>query len=214
MRLKDRLTRARRARLTASGAAVALALGAIVATAEGDVPFFGSGGAQLYPNNLLIARSTYAEPSLTASSTGVTGTLLPPDCTSSCGYANTDRDLPAGVQQRRCRRLLRHHLADLPRPGGSEQRALDQHAHRADERCRDELLLEVGARAQPLDERQVRVVHGLRRHAGDARRLEREHAGRGGHGRKQQRRRSLVSRGRDARWAGQLQRDPDERLHG
>ena len=94
MRLKDRLTRARRARLTASGAAVALALGAIVATAEGDVPFFGSGGAQLYPNNLLIARSTYAEPSLTASSTGVTGTLLPPDCTSSCGYANTDGTYP------------------------------------------------------------------------------------------------------------------------
>ncbi len=95
MRLQNRLTRIGRARVVATGATLALALGAIVATAEGDVPFFGSGQPQLYPNNLLIARSVYTEPSLTAGATGVTGTLLPPGCTAgNCQQANTDGTYP------------------------------------------------------------------------------------------------------------------------
>ncbi|MGD0198266.1 MAG: hypothetical protein ABSC56_10235 [Solirubrobacteraceae bacterium] len=94
MPLKHQLKRARRGRLLAAGVSATLAITAIVATAEGDVPFGGPGQPQLYPNNLLIARSVYAEPSITAGATGVTGTLLPPNCTSACGHANTDGTYP------------------------------------------------------------------------------------------------------------------------
>ena len=76
----------------AAGVAVALFAGAAVATAEGDSPFgnFG-GGSDIAPGNLLIARSVYATPSITAGTlvtgpsgvTGVTGgTQLPPGCTT------------------------------------------------------------------------------------------------------------------------------------
>ena len=95
MAQRDRRTRGRRGRLVIIGVTATLVAGALVATAEGDVPFFGSGQPQFYPNNLVIARSVYAQPTITAGTTGVTGTLLPPGCTTgNCQQANTDGTYP------------------------------------------------------------------------------------------------------------------------
>lgn len=79
MQLKDLASRGRRCRIVAAGVAVTLFAGAVVAAAEGDSPFgnFG-GGTDVTPGNLLIARSVFATPSITAGAlvtgpTGVTG---------------------------------------------------------------------------------------------------------------------------------------------
>jgi hypothetical protein len=85
--------RSRRALIIAAAAAT-LITAVVVATAAGDPPW-GGPGQQLYPNNLLIARSVYAPANLVAGTTGVTGTMLPPGCSgNTCVQANTDGTYP------------------------------------------------------------------------------------------------------------------------
>ncbi|HLW94886.1 MAG TPA: hypothetical protein VKS25_05875 [Solirubrobacteraceae bacterium] len=53
------------------------------------------GGSDISPGNLLISRSVYAAPNITAGATGVTGTQLPPGCTAgNCAPANTGSAYP------------------------------------------------------------------------------------------------------------------------
>ena len=88
MQLNDLVTRRRSGRLVIAAIAATLSAGVAIASAT-------DGGGDISPGNLLISRSVYAAPSLTAGSTGVTGTQLPPGCTDgACAPANTGSTYP------------------------------------------------------------------------------------------------------------------------
>jgi len=88
MQLKDLVTRRRSGRLVIAAAVATLSAGAAIASAMG-------GGSDIFAGNLLISRSVYAAPSITAGATGVTGTQLPPGCTDgACAPANTGSTYP------------------------------------------------------------------------------------------------------------------------
>ena len=99
---KHHVSRHRRARLVAAVVVASVIAGLAVATAEGDSPFGGFGGSDIFPGNLLIARSVYATPDIVAGATGPTGptgltggTQLPKGCTpGNCQSANTDGTYP------------------------------------------------------------------------------------------------------------------------
>ena len=97
MQPKDLASRRRRARVVAALVTASVLAGLAVASAEGDSLF--GGGSDIYPGNLLIARSVYATPNIVAGATGPTGltggTQLPPGCTAgNCGSANTNGTYP------------------------------------------------------------------------------------------------------------------------
>ena len=88
MALKDLVTPRRTRRIAIAAAVATACAGAAVASAIG-------GGSGIFAGNLLISRTVYAAPSITAGATGVTGTQLPPGCTSgNCAPANTDATYP------------------------------------------------------------------------------------------------------------------------
>jgi hypothetical protein len=118
MQRKHHLTGRRRARLLAAVVAASVLAGVAVATAEGDSPWGGfGGGSEIFPGNLLIARSVYATPNIVAGTTGATGptggtgasgatgatgatgltggTQLPPECTpGNCMSADANGAYP------------------------------------------------------------------------------------------------------------------------
>ena len=148
-------------------AGTALAVPAQAAAGHPAAPADGSGGRGLTPGDLLVSGSTFTnDPAIVAGET-----VLPPGCTSGCVRANADGTYPQvfnndavdgsfGItspiflDQLTPWRRGRPGPADRAMPGGG--RGADG----------DQLLVQVGAGAEPVHQRPVRDVHGLRRAGG------------------------------------------------
>ena len=147
-----------------------LGLGALVAVPAQADP---GQGTPLARGNLLVSNSIYEPGNIVP---GVTE--LPPGCTGSgCMLAVAPNTFPF---------VFNNDIAD-PNFGITSKAFLDELTPSGQlvgdhpgpgQPVRHELLVEVGVGAQSQPRGQVRVVHGLCRHTGDDRRLEREHAGR------------------------------------